>query len=242
MKKAVIAVVAIVLVLGAVLGVYLYQKSKTPDIEITETDFDKLIYDSLTAVEGEKEFYLAEMTVENATDAIRQIKSDKDFRAVFVIESFWEGASVRTENTVRKSGNKYHIDISGSENKTIICDGEKIKVTNNLRGTSDTFDADGDFTYTSQIGAADIAYFLENADNKLITARFAESVGKTSGNIIYIEFSYDKFNQLEKFYISADYGIVLAAETYIGDTLTYRLTTSEFTADYISDQSVFDIE
>ena len=219
-----------------------FDAQKKPPVTDSINEFDEAVYNSLTAVSPEDEFYFAEITPHNAADAIRQIKQRENYYAVFTVERFSDGTAHTTQNTVWKSGEKYRVQISGAQDRLIICDGARVKLVNNESGAYNIVENSSDFTYESQTGIADIGYFLENAGNELAVARFAETAGRNSGNIIYIEFYYPDFDQLEKFYISADHGIVLAAETYMADRLSYRLTADSFTADYVSDPAVFEVK
>lgn len=242
MKNTLVAIIVIIaLCCGAYFAWQWYDAQKTPPAPHNVNEFDQAIYDSLVAVGVEDELLLADLTVENAVDAIKQINKNQDYYAVFTVERFSGDAEHITESTVWKNGERYRAEISGDDSRVIISDGSRVKITNNQRGTSNILENGGDFTCESQIGAVDISYFLDNADNELISASFARTVGRTGGNIIYVEFYYPDFDQLERFYISADYGVVLAAETYTADELTYRLTTQRLTPDYTSDETIFDI-
>ena len=132
------------------------------------------------------------------------------------------------------------MESEGNINKTYICDGENVKIINDTRESFRVFPAQEGFGYAEQIGVADVKYILENADSEFISARFARSSGiQNGGNIIYVEFYDEQFDRREEFYISADYGIILSAQTYIGDSLSYRLTTSEFIDGYTPDGTMF---
>lgn len=243
MKKVlpIIAIIALLCLAFYFVGHYYGDGNKTPSHTDKLNEFDKAIYDSLVNVSGEDEIILAEITLENAVDAIKQIETDKKYHAVFDIEHFYGDKTRVTHNSVQIDGEKYRIEISGDEDKTITCDGKQVKAVNNQYFTSGIVESSEAFSWNEQIGVVDIDYFLNNADNELIKASFAKSVGRQGGNIIYIEFYYPQLDQTEKFYISADYGIVLAAQTYMGQTLTYRLTTSSFTADYSSEDISFGV-
>lgn len=241
MKKIFVTLAIICVAVCAGIFVHSWrQTQKAPPIEEPVNKYDRMIYDSLTALTGEDELHLAEITVQNALEAIKQIKTPDKYYAIFEVERFSSDASVTVKNTVWTSGAKYRVETVGDIKKTVICDGERVKIIN-ADGDFKIIDAAGDFSYADQTGLADIEYFTENAENELITARFAKLNGRGKDNIIYVEFYYPRFNQLEMFYVSADYGVVLAAQTYVDDQLTYRLTTSEFTADYSTDGTVFDV-
>ncbi|MBE6689567.1 MAG: hypothetical protein E7588_09915 [Ruminococcaceae bacterium] len=242
MKQFSVLFVVIALICGALFFArQWYDAQQTPPVTDSINEFDEAVYNSLTAVGTEDEFFLAEITPDNAADAIRQIRHRENYYAVFTVERFSEGTVHTTDNTVWKSGDMYRVQTGGSQERLIICDGARVKLVNSVTGAYNIVENSSDFTYESQIGVADIDYFLENTDNELVSARFAETKGRTDGNIIYIEFYYPEFDQLEKFYISADHGIVLAAETYMADELSYRLTTDSFTADYASDPTMFEV-
>lgn len=242
MKNTLVAIIVIaVLFCGAYFAWQWYDTQKTPPSPPNVNEFDEAIYNSLALAGVEDELLLAELTAENAVNAIKQINTNQDYYAVFTVERFSGANHHVTENTVWKNKNRYRAEISGDDNKVIISDASRVKITNKKLGTSNILENGGEFTCESQIGAVDISYFLDNADNQLIVASFAETAGRNGGNIIYVEFYYPDFDQLEKFYISADYGVVLAAETYTSDELTYRLTTQRFTPDYSSDETIFDI-
>lgn len=242
MKKTIISIAFLaVLCCGAYFAWQWYQAQKMPPITESADEFDKAIYDSLAAVGKEDKLLLAQINAENAANAIRRIKPSVKYHAAFTVERFSGNEVIRTENDVWVSENKYRAEITGDVDKTIICDSQRVKIINSTRGTSKILEQCGDFTYNSQIGVVDMNYFLDNAENELITANYAESVGRTGGNLIYVEFYYPTFDQLEKFYISADYGVVLAAQSFTDDTLTYQLTTNHFTADFSTDETMFDI-
>ncbi len=241
MKKIFVTLAIICVAVCA--GIFVHsrrQTHKVPPIEEAVNKYDRMIYDSLTAATGEDELYLAEITVQNAIEAIKQIKTSDKYYAIFEVERFSDNQSITVKNTVWTSGTKYRVETVGDVKRTVICDGERVKIIN-ADGDSKILNAAGDFSYADQTGLADIEYFTENAENELINARFAKLSGRGKDNIIYVEFYYPRFNQLEMFYISVDYGVVLAAQTYVDDKLTYRLTTSEFTADYSIDGTVFDV-
>ena len=168
-------------------------------------------------------------------------KKNQKYCATYTVERISGTKTLRTENTVWTDGEKYRAEISGDVEKTVICDSQRVKVMNHTRDTSAVMAMGEEFTVNSQTGVVDLEYFLDNAENELITANYAEAAGRISGNIIYVEFYYPKFNQLEQFYISADYGVVLAAQTLVDDVVTYRLSTQQFVEDYSSDGTMFDI-
>lgn len=241
MKKF-LAIVALLLVLlcAAYFMRKWYEEQKVPTPDEVGDKYDRFIYDALSKVTDEDEFHTAELTTENAVDAIKQIKTSEKYYAVFNVERFSDDATLKTKNTVWVSGKKYRAETTGDVKKTFISDGERLKIIN-ANGDYNVVDAQSDFSYFDQTGVADIEYFVGNAENELITARFAKMSGRGKDNIIYVEFYDPRFNQTERFYISADYGVVLAAETYIDDKLAYRLTADEFSADYSTDDTIFDV-
>lgn len=243
MKKRIIAVIIaiVVIVLAAALLLWYRAASETSAEDTSVIDEkDEVIYDSLSAVNSQKEYHFSSITAENAIDAIKMIQTSDMFYAVFTAEVFSGDNSVSTRSKVWKNGVKYRTETQGSVNKTSVCDGEKIKITNDESATFQIYPVGEGFTFSEDIGVADIKYILENAQNDIISVRFARTAGiQTGGNIIYAEF-YDKETEYrEEFYISIDYGILLSAQTFMGDELIYRLTTNEFIADYVSDGTMF---
>ncbi|MBQ9940384.1 MAG: hypothetical protein IJO74_02465 [Clostridia bacterium] len=242
MKKTMIFSVLLVLALCA--GAFFWHRYSEKDTEnrgeITINSDDREIYDSLAALSGEKEYFLSQITAENAVKAIEQIKPAENFYAVFNVERVSGNKSLSTQNKVWKSGDMYRVEIRGHEEKVILCNGEKIKTTNKKTAKSRIYPVTEQFSYAEQIGVADIKYILECSGNEFISAQFARTAGNiTGGNIIFVEFYYKQLDMREEFYISADYGIVLSAQTYMGDALSYRLTTEEFVENYFADETMF---
>lgn len=242
MKKYIITItIAILAVLAAVF--FLYHRAATddePSDGVVIDEKDKAIYNSLNAVSDQKEYHFSSITAQNAIEAIKMIQTAEKFYAVFTAEIFDGAESFATTTKVWKNNEKYRTETQGSVNKTYICDGERVKITNDDRFTSKIYPASEAFTFSEEIGVADINYILENAQNEIVSVRFARTAGiQTGGNIIYAEFFDSDTEYREEFYISIDYGILLSAQTFMGDELIYRLTTNEFIADYVSDGTMF---
>jgi|GEM_PF-3521159 len=242
MKKRIIAIIIAVVVLlaaGIVLW-YMLSSDNAPSDDTVINEKDEAIYNSLSAVNAQKEYHFSAITTENAVEAIKMIEMADSFYAVFTAEVFGGGESVATKTKVWKNEDKYRTETQGSVNKTTICDGEKIKITNDDRTTYGIYPVSGEFSFSEEIGVADINYILENAQNEIISVRFARTAGiQTGGNIIYAEFFDQETGYREEFYISIDYGILLSAQTFMGDELIYRLTTNEFIQNYVSDGTLF---
>ena len=245
MKKRIVAIIIAIAVL-AVAGLILWYRISSDNEPLDQTVIDKKdeeIYNSLSAVNSQKEYHFSSITADNAIDAIRLIQPAEKFYAVFTAEVFSGNESVSTQTKVWKNMEKYRTESQGDVNKTCICDGERVKITNDERATSGIYPVSESFSFSEEIGVADIRYILENAQNEIISVRFARTAGiQTGGNIIYAEFSDKDTGYREEFYISIDYGILLSAQTFMGDELIYRLTTNEFIADYVSDGTMFVIK
>lgn len=242
MKKRVVAVIIGIAALIAA-GVTVWYTSVSRDEPLQDTVInaeDEAIYNSLSAAGSQKEYHFSAITTENAVSAIKMIETADSFYAVFTAESFSGSRTVSTKTKVWKNADRYRTESQGNMNKTCICDGKNVKITNDERATSAIYPVSGSFNYSEEIGVADIGYILENAQSKITSARFARTAGiQTSGNIIYAEFYDEKTDCREEFYISVDYGVILTAQSFIGDELVYRLTTNEFIKDYISDGTMF---
>lgn len=161
-----------------------------------------------------------------------------------------------TENSytaeVYKYKNKYKIECTMADGtvKSVISDGNKIRIQNtkNNQATRKTLSVseDSGFSLYSETGIPDLSdlfAMLDQADESLsiISDYTIELLRKTDGNIVRITFKYTDTGISEVYDIYLEDGIITTAESYIGDTLYYKMTKISFTENYPTDESMFEI-
>lgn len=106
---------------------------------------------------------------------------------------------------------------------------EKTVTENDGKVSVRTVDGSADFSsgavsMFAEAGVPEVASFLENAGDDW-TFSLVES---DYGTLLYAEFLHEKgaYRQLEQYYISLDYAIVVRADCYENDVLVYSLNTT----------------
>lgn len=128
-------------------------------------------------------------------------------------------------NKVWRDGEKYRVETYSADGKqrltTAICDGINVSITDHLYNTTALYPAGGGFTLSSQAGMPDIE-LTRGEDAPEIEVSLVRSA---QANLYYCVFDYEQLGQREELYFSIEYGIVLRAESYVGDDVVYTLET-----------------
>ncbi|MBQ4574314.1 MAG: hypothetical protein IJA85_03875 [Clostridia bacterium] len=128
-------------------------------------------------------------------------------------------------NKVWRDGEKYRVETYSADGAqrlvTAICDGETVSITDHLYDTTARYPAGGEFTLSSQAGMPDIELTRGEGAPELEVSL----VRSANDNLYYCVFDYEQPEQREELYISIEYGIVVRAETYVGENVVYTLET-----------------
>lgn len=154
---------------------------------------------------------------------------------------------------VYKYKNKYKIECTMADGtvKSVISDGSKIFIQNtkNNQATRKTLGVseDSGFSLYSETGIPDLSdlfAMLDQADESMsiISDYTIELLRKSNENLVRIEFKYTDTGISEVYDISLEDGVITTAESYIGDTLYYKMTKISFTENYPTDESMFEID
>ncbi len=134
-------------------------------------------------------------------------------------------SSLLCMNRVWRDGEKYRVETYSGDGAqkliTAICDGEVVSISDHRYNTTARYPAGGDFTLSSQAGMPDIEFTRgENAPELEIAL-----IRSAKDNLYRCVFDYEELGQREELYISIEYGIVMRAESYVGEDLVYTLET-----------------
>lgn len=139
---------------------------------------------------------------------------------------FADGKTLTGSNRIWRDGEKFRVQ-TYSENeliRTVICDGFTVSVQEN--GSVYEFQPSEHFDVESFASMPRSRDFLDSSD---VTDLSITLFRDESDTLAHISFVDRRFGQIERLFLSIEYGIVLRAETYLNAQILYSLSTTEFT-------------
>ncbi len=171
-----------------------------------------------------------ELSIDNLSEMLSSLEPYENFYWESISEVFSSTGKSSKECKLRVSGNKYNLELldeNGNTVKKIICDGNKTVVTDMLSyNESKTVYNQGLTDYFSDASIISLDYFRQN--NFTDENCEIHLIEKEAFNLVSLVHSYERSGVSVKnnYMISLDYGVVLFAECYENDVMTYRLFTN----------------
>lgn len=190
----------------------------------------------LTAVEERGEVQLL-VDKSNVKSIVEQMEPPEQF--------YWSTATTLTsedgakESTCRywQKGDRAKAELLDGETlvQTVLRTGDTVTVQNPASGAS--YSASYSLQYSPQAltGTADLRFFLDTDSRYIRTAQLLEYQGE---QVLYVEYEFEDLDQVERHWLSLDYGIPLRSESQVGGQTVYTGETVLFDTS-APDDSVF---
>ncbi len=175
---------------------------------------------------GEVGLNLAEVTPETVQSVISTLKRADSWSRTVTIEDFWDGGSRSTELSVWTSGGRTRIRYAGSGDikNILLLDGRLYIWYDGERGV---FESDYQETDLAEADAwlRCLTYeeLLELPAGEITGAGYAEYADVPC---IYAEWHTRNFGYVNRVYVSVSTGLLMGSETYDGEDLIYRMSSS----------------
>jgi len=139
---------------------------------------------------------------------------------------YGENAVKRGSNKIWRDGDRFRIQTyeEGSLVKTVVCDGKMVYMSSSNSDTFSSYPASEHFeveSYASMPRSRDF-FELPTATDLSITL-FRD----TTDTLYHVSYLDAALGQIERLFLSIEYGLVLRAETYADQRLIYSLETTE---------------
>ena len=190
----------------------------------------------LTAVEERGDVQLL-VDKSNVKSIVEQMEPPEQF--------YWSTVTTLTsedgakESTCRywQKGDRAKAELLDGETlvQTVLRTGDTVTVQNPASGAS--YSASYSLQYSPQAltGTADLRFFLDTDSRYIRTAQLLEYQGE---QVLYVEYEFEDLDQVERHWLSLDYGIPLRSESQVGGQTVYTGETVLFDTS-APDDSVF---
>lgn len=170
---------------------------------------------------GDSALNLLEITPETVQAAIAVMSRPEAYSRTVTVELFWEEGS-RGEDTsvyVRKDLTRMDTQLSDGSTRHLLTDGKTTCLWYNSSSDWSVFPA-GEFSQDTEQRLPTYEDILELPEEEILSADYSAYEGLYCIRVTTAE---DAYGYETTYWISVDTGLLAAAETYQGETMTYRM-------------------
>lgn len=176
---------------------------------------------------GEGDLSLAEVTPWTVQSVISRLSRAESYSRTVTIEEFWDGGSNAADLSTWTSGGSTLIRLyAGGEVQSILLRDGTLYIW--YEGSDDVYSASqgdtGAALADGWLRCLSYEDLLDMPVSDITEAGYAEYAGEAC---IFAEYYSGTFGYRNVVYVSVNTGLLMGAETYDGDTLTYRMTSAE---------------
>jgi len=170
------------------------------------------------------ELALAEVTPWTVQSVISRLSRTESYSRTVTVEEFWDGGSSSTELSAWTSGGStlIRLDVGGTIENILLSDGTLYIW---YEGSQDLYSASPEDTGAAQadgwLRCLTYEDLLDLPVSSITDAGYTDYEGESC---IFAEYYSGEFGYRSVVYVSVNTGLLMGAETYDGDTLTYRMT------------------
>lgn len=168
---------------------------------------------------------VAELSPETVQSVIALLSRAESYSRVVTVEDFWDGGSSETKLNVWVSGPKTKIRVEyASGAKNVLLQDAKLYIWyDNSTGIHEGNVMSGSEA-DEWLRCINYEELLELPTESILSAGYEQRQGESC---ILVEYTSGELGYRSLVYISVSNGLLMGAETYDGDTLVYRMSSSE---------------
>ena len=176
---------------------------------------------SLQPDNGDSALNLVEITPETVQTAISVMSRPAAYSRTVTVELFWEEGSRAEDTAVYERGGVTRMDTQLSDGSTrhLLTDGETTCLWYNNSSDWTTFPA-GAFSQDAEQRLPTYEGILDLPPEEIADADYSAYEGVYCIRVVTEE---DAYGYVTTYWIAVDTGLLAAAETYLGETMTYRM-------------------
>ena len=185
-----------------------------PQLDETESGGD-MVSDA-----GQEAIRRVEVTPETVQRVVERLARPDNYDRTITIERFWSGGSGQTTAQVRAADDWARIDVAenGETQRHIITGGGESWIWYGEEGP--VFSGAAALTSDEELS---IPTYEDILLLKSAAIAVADYRALDTANCIYVEAEPDSFGYVDRWWISVDNGLLIAAERAQGDTVVYRM-------------------
>ena len=164
---------------------------------------------------------LVEITPESVQTAISTMSRPTAYSRTVTVETFWDGGSFASDTVVYERNGLTRMDSQQSDGSTrhLLSDGDTTCLWYNTSSDWTTFPA-GSFSSDTEQRIPTYEDILSLSQEEILEADYSAYEGIYCIRVATAE---DTYGYTTTYWISVDTGLLAAAETYLGETMTYRM-------------------
>ena len=170
---------------------------------------------------GDSALNLVEITPETVQTAISTMSRPAVYSRTVTVETFWDGGSRSLDAVVYERNGLTRMDSQQADGSTrhLLTDGETTCLWYNTSTDWSTFPA-GSFSQDTEQRLPTYEDILLLSEEEIVDADYSAYEGTYCIRVVTAE---DAYGYATTYWISVDTGLLAAAETYLGETMTYRM-------------------
>lgn len=177
--------------------------------------------DDTTPSSGDSALNLVEITPETVQTAVSTMSRPTAYSRTITVETFWDGGSYASDTMVYEKNGLTRMDSQQADGSTrhLLTDGETTCLWYNTNSSWSTFPA-GSFSQDTEQRLPTYEDILALPEEEILDADYSAYEGVYCIRVATAE---DAYGYTTTYWISVDTGLLAAAETYLGETMTYRM-------------------